>query len=156
MPLLQAVDRVNETQKGLLLEKVERHFGNALAGRTLALWGLSFKARTDDMRESPAIRVIDGLLQAGARVRAFDPEAGKEARKRYGDRIEYGDNNYEVAAGADAVLILTEWNEFRSPDFARLKELLHQPVVFDGRNLYEPAVMRQQGFIYYSIGRGRG
>ena len=156
MPLLQAVDRVNETQKGLLLEKVERHFGNALAGRTLALWGLSFKARTDDMRESPAIRVIDGLLQAGARVRAFDPEAGKEARKRYGDRIEYGDNNYEVVAGADAVLILTEWNEFRSPDFARLKELLHQPVVFDGRNLYEPAVMRQQGFIYYSIGRGRG
>ncbi len=156
MPLLQAVDRVNETQKGLLLEKVERHFGNTLAGCTLALWGLSFKAHTDDMREAPAIRVIDGLLQAGARVRAFDPQAMKEARKRYGDRIEYGDNNYGVAAGADAVLILTEWNEFRSPDFARLRELLHQPVVFDGRNLYEPAVMRQHGFIYYSIGRGRG
>ena len=156
MPLLRAVDRVNESQKGLLLDKVERHFGEALAGCTLALWGLSFKARTDDMREAPAIRVIDGLLQAGARVRAFDPEATKEARKRYGDRIEYGTNNYEVAAGADAVLILTEWNEFRSPDFARLKELLHQPVVFDGRNLYDPAVMRQHGFIYYSIGRGRG
>ncbi len=156
MPLLRAVDRVNETQKGLLLEKVERHFGNGLAGCTLALWGLSFKARTDDMREAPAIRIIDGLLQAGARVRAFDPEAMKEARKRYGDRIEYGDNNYEVAAGADALLILTEWNEFRSPDFARLKELLRQPVVFDGRNLYEPAVMRQHGFIYHSIGRGRG
>lgn len=156
MPLLRAVDRVNETQKGLLLEKVKRHFGDALAGCTLALWGLSFKARTDDMRESPAIPVIDGLLQAGAQVRVFDPEAMKEARRRYGDRIEYGDNNYEVAAGADAVLVLTEWNEFRSPDFARLKELLHQPVVFDGRNLYEPAVMRQHGFAYYSIGRGRG
>ena len=156
MPLLGAVDRVNETQKGLLLDKVEQHFGEALAGCTLAVWGLSFKARTDDMREAPAIRVIDGLLQAGARVRAFDPEATKQARQRYGDRIEYGVNNYEVAAGADAVLILTEWNEFRSPDFARLKELLHQPVVFDGRNLYDPAVMRQHGFIYYSIGRGRG
>ena len=156
MPLLEAVDRVNETQKGLLLDKVEQHFGEALAGCTLAVWGLSFKARTDDMREAPAIRIIDGLLQAGARVRAFDPEATKQARQRYGDRIEYGVNNYEVAAGADAVLILTEWNEFRSPDFARLKELLHQPVVFDGRNLYDPAVMRQHGFIYYSIGRGRG
>ena len=156
MPLLEAVDRVNETQKGLLLERVKTHFGEALAGSTLAVWGLSFKARTDDMREAPAIRVIDGLLQAGARVRAFDPEATKQARQRYGDRIEYGVNNYEVAAGADAVLILTEWNEFRSPDFARLKELLHQPVVFDGRNLYDPAVMRQHGFIYYSIGRGRG
>jgi UDPglucose 6-dehydrogenase len=156
MPLLEAVDRVNETQKGLLLDKVEQHFGEALAGCTLAVWGLSFKARTDDMREAPAIRVIDGLLQAGARVRAFDPEATKQARQRYGDRIEYGVNNYEVAAGADAVLILTEWNEFRSPDFARLKKLLHQPVVFDGRNLYDPAVMRQHGFIYYSIGRGRG
>ena len=156
MPLLEAVDRVNETQKGLLLDKVEQHFGEALAGCTLAVWGLSFKARTDDMREAPAIRVIDGLLRAGARVRAFDPEATKQARQRYGDRIEYGVNNYEVAAGADAVLILTEWNEFRSPDFARLKKLLHQPVVFDGRNLYDPAVMRQHGFIYYSIGRGRG
>ena len=156
MPLLEAVDRVNETQKGLLLERVKTHFGEALAGSTLAVWGLSFKARTDDMREAPAIRVIDGLLRAGARVRAFDPEATKQARQRYGDRIEYGVNNYEVAAGADAVLILTEWNEFRSPDFARLKELLHQPVVFDGRNLYDPAVMRQHGFIYYSIGRGRG
>ncbi len=156
MPLLRAVDRVNEDQKGLLLEKVRGHFGEALAGCTLAVWGLSFKARTDDMREAPAIRVVDGLLQAGARVRAFDPEAMQEARKRYCDRLEYGANNYEVAAGADAVLILTEWNEFRSPDFARLKELLHRPVVFDGRNLYDPAVMRQHGFIYYSIGRGRG
>ena len=156
MPLLRAVDRVNESQKGLLLDKVERHFGDGLPGCTLAVWGLSFKARTDDMREAPALRVIDGLLEVGVRVRAFDPEAMQAARRRYGDRIEYGANNYDVAAGADAVLILTEWNEFRSPDFARLKELLHQPVVFDGRNLYDPAVMRQHGFIYYSIGRGRG
>ena len=156
MPLLRAVDRVNETQKGLLLEKVAAHFDGGLAGRTLAVWGLAFKARTDDMREAPAIRVIDGLLEAGARVRAFDPEAMKEARKRYGERIEYGSSNYEAAEGADAVLILTEWNEFRSPDFPRLKELLREPVLFDGRNLYDPAAMRRYGFIYYSIGRGRG
>lgn len=156
MPLLRAVDRVNETQKGLLLEKVRRHFDGALADRMLAVWGLAFKARTDDMRESPAIRVIDGLLDAGACVRAFDPEAMDEARRRYGDRITYGDNNYEVADGADGVLVLTEWNEFRSPDFPRLKKLLRQPVLFDGRNLYDPVVMRRHGFVYYSIGRGRG
>ncbi len=156
MPLLRAVDRVNETQKGLLLEKVAEHFDGTLADRTLAVWGLAFKARTDDMREAPSIRVIDGLLDAGACVRAFDPEAMSEARKRYGDRIAYGDNNYKVADGADAVLVLTEWNEFRSPDFPRLKTLLRQPVLFDGRNLYDPAVMRRHGFTYYSIGRGRG
>lgn len=156
MPLLRAVDQVNETQKGLLLDKVKQHFDGALADRTLALWGLAFKARTDDMREAPSIRVIDGLLDAGARVRAFDPEAMPEARKRYGDRIACGENNYEAAAGADAVLVLTEWNEFRSPDFPRLKTLLRQPVLFDGRNLYDPAVMRRHGFTYYSMGRGRG
>ena len=156
MPLLRAVDRVNETQKDLLLEKVRRHFGEGLAQCTLAVWGLAFKARTDDMREAPALRVVDGLLEAGTRVRAFDPEAMKEARKRYGDRIEYGSNNYEVAEGADAVLILTEWNEFRSPDFPRLKELLRRPVLFDGRNLYDPVAMQRHGFVYYSIGRDRG
>ena len=155
MPLLRAVDRVNEAQKGLLLGKLKAHFGE-LSGLTLAVWGLSFKARTDDMREAPAIPVIDGLLEAGARVRAFDPEAMEEARKRYGERIEFGGSNYEAAEGADAVLVLTEWNEFRSPDFSRLKKLLRRPVVFDGRNLYEPAAMRRQGFIYHSIGRSSG
>ncbi len=155
MPLLRAVDRINETQKGLLLAKVKDHFGE-LSGVTLALWGLSFKARTDDMREAPAIWVIDGLLEAGARVRAFDPEAMEEARKRYGERIEFGDSNYEAAEGADALLVLTEWNEFRSPDFSRLKELLRGPVIFDGRNLYDPAAMRRQGFVYHSIGRSGG
>ena len=155
MPLLRAVDRINETQKGLLLEKVKDHFGE-LSGVTLALWGLSFKARTDDMREAPAIRVIDGLLEAGARVRAVDPEAMEEARERDGERIEFGGSNYEAAEGADALLVLTEWNEFRSPDFARLKELLRGPVIFDGRNLYDPAAMRRQGFVYHSIGRSGG
>ncbi len=156
MPLLQAVDRVNETQKRLLLERVAGHFGDRLADCTLAVWGMAFKAGTDDMREAPAIPLIDGLLEAGARLRVFDPEAMKEARKRYGDRIEYGSSNYEVAMGADALLILTEWNEFRSPDLPRLKELLRQPILFDGRNLYDPAVMRRYGFIHYSMGRGRG
>ena len=156
MPLLRAVDRVNETQKGLLPEKVRTHFRGRLTGVALAVWGLSFKARTDDVRESPALQVIDGLLQAGARVRAFDPMGMAGARKRYGERIEYGRSGYEVADGADGLLVLTEWNEFRSPDLARLKELLHRPVVFDGRNVYDPAVMQRHGFTYYCIGRGRG
>ena len=156
MPLLRAVDRVNEAQKDLLLEKVRTHFRGRLTGLALAVWGLAFKARTGDVRESPALRVIDGLLQAGARVRAFDPRGMAEARKRYGERIEYGRSNYEAADGADGVLVLTDWNEFRSPDLARLKELLHRPVVFDGRNLYDPAVMQRHGFTYYCIGRGRG
>ena len=153
MCLLQAVERVNEGQKGLLVEKVKRHFGDNLSGHIFAIWGLAFKPRTDDMRDAPAITVIDALLDAGAQVQAFDPEAMMEARKLFGERIRYAQRNYDALNGASALLILTEWNEFRRPDFQRIKSLLKQPVIFDGRNIYDPADLRKLGFDYISIGR---
>ncbi len=153
MLLLKAVEEVNERQKGLLFEKVQRHFGEDLAGLTFAVWGLAFKPRTDDMRDAPAITVIESLLAARARVQAFDPEAMEEARKIFGDRIQYTHRNYDALHGASALLILTEWNEFRRPDFARIKKLLQNPVIFDGRNIYDLDDLRRLGFKYYSIGR---
>ena len=156
MVLLKAVEHINERQKGLLIEKVNRHFGPDLSGLTFAVWGLAFKPRTDDMRDAPSITVIKALLKAGASVHAFDPEAMGEAKKIFGDRIQYAERNYEALPGADALLVLTEWNEFRRPDFTRIKELLKQPVIFDGRNLYDIADLRKLGFRYYSVGRNDG
>jgi UDPglucose 6-dehydrogenase len=156
MVLLKAVENVNERQKGALAESVIARFGADLSGHTFAVWGLAFKPRTDDMRDAPAITVIEKLLGAGAQVRAFDPEATAEARKIFGERIDYAQRNYDALSGASALLILTEWNEFRRPDFPRIKELLKQPVIFDGRNIYEPAELRKLGFDYYSIGRKHG
>ena len=156
MLLLKAVEQVNERQKGILVEKVQRHFGANLSGLTFAVWGLAFKPRTDDMRDAPSITVIEELLKAGARVQAFDPEATEEARKVFGDRIHYTDRNYDALAGASALLILTEWNEFRRPDFRRIKKLLKNPVIFDGRNIYDSADLQKVGFKYYSIGRNHG
>jgi UDPglucose 6-dehydrogenase len=156
MVLLKAVEKVNERQKGILIEKVIRHFGADLAGLTFAVWGLAFKPRTDDMRDAPSIRVIESLLTAGANVQAFDPEATGEAEKIFGQRILYAKRNYEALSGAVALLVLTEWNEFRRPDFMRIKQLLKTPVIFDGRNLYDPADIRKLGFQYYSIGRNDG
>jgi len=156
MALLRAVEQVNESQKVLLFDKVKRHFGEPLSGLTFAIWGLAFKPRTDDMRDAPSITVIKSLLAAGARVQAFDPEAMEEARKIFGDRIQYTHRNYDALHGAAALLILTEWNEFRRPDFARIKGLLKQPVIFDGRNIYDPGDVRKLGFTYYSIGRNDG
>ena len=156
MLLLKAVEKVNERQKGILIEKVTRHFGDNLAGLTFAIWGLAFKPRTDDMRDAPSILVIEGLLKTGAKVQAFDPEAAGEAKKVFGDRIHYASRNYEALSGAAALLVLTEWNEFRRPDFVRIKQLLKHPVIFDGRNLYDPADIRKLGFQYYSIGRSDG
>jgi UDPglucose 6-dehydrogenase len=153
MPLLRAVEKVNERQKKLLVEKVTRHFGKSLKGKTFALWGLAFKPRTDDMRDAPAIVVAESLLKAGAAVQAHDPEAMDEAKKIFGDRISYFRRNYDALKGADALLIVTEWNEFRRPDFARMRELLRRPLIFDGRNLYEPETMREHGFTYVPIGR---
>jgi UDPglucose 6-dehydrogenase len=153
MVLLKAVEQVNERQKRILIEKVRRHFGADLAGLTFAIWGLAFKPRTDDMRDAPSITVIESLLNAGAKVQAFDPEATGEARKIFGDRIHYTNRNYDALAGAAALLVLTEWNEFRRPDFVRIKQLLKNPVIFDGRNLYDPGDIRKLGFQYYSIGR---
>jgi UDPglucose 6-dehydrogenase len=156
MLLLKAVEQVNERQKVTLVEKVRRHFGADLSGLTFAVWGLAFKPRTDDMRDAPSITVIEALLQAGAEVQAFDPEAIEEAKKIFGDRIRYTARNYDALKGAAALLILTEWNEFRRPNFQRIKQLLKMPVVFDGRNIYDPADLRKLGFKYYSIGRNHG
>jgi UDPglucose 6-dehydrogenase len=152
--ILAAVETVNNRQKELLVNKMQRHFPE-LRGRTLALWGLAFKPNTDDMREAPSRTIIDMLLAAGARVRAYDPVAAGEARRIYGGRTDFQlcKNAYEAAEGADALAIVTEWQEFRSPDFDRLKELLKAPVIFDGRNLYDPSMVSRFGFTYHAIGR---
>jgi UDPglucose 6-dehydrogenase len=150
--ILKAVESVNTTQKQRLFEKVTRHFGS-VAGKTIALWGLAFKPKTDDMREAPAIPLVNALVAAGARVQAFDPEAMKVARGIFNDDITFMASNYDALKGADCLVIVTEWNEFRQPDFSRIKTLLANPVIFDGRNLFTPDQMKQQGFVYYSIGR---
>jgi UDPglucose 6-dehydrogenase len=150
--LLRAVDDVNTAQKSRLFDKVSQHFG-AVRGRCFGVWGLSFKPRTDDMREAPAVTLIEALLAAGATVQAHDPVSIDVARRIFGERIVYCDAPYDVLRDADALLIVTEWGEFKQPDFARMRGLLRQPVIFDGRNLYELATMRQLGFTYYAVGR---
>ncbi len=152
-PLLNAVEEVNEKQKRLLVEKVVRRFGEDLTGRRFAIWGLAFKPRTDDMREAPAIVIIEELLRRGAAIEAHDPEALNEARRVFGDRINYHRLNYDALADVDALLIVTDWNEFRRPDFTRMRERMKAAVIFDGRNLYEADVMRENGFVYLPIGR---
>ncbi len=156
LPLLRSVEQVNERQKGILVEKVKRHFGPDLSDRTFAVWGLSFKPRTDDMRDAPSITVIESLLKAGASIQAYDPEATEEAKKLFANRIRYHRRNYDALKGADALLIITEWNEFRRPNFRYIKELLKNPIIFDGRNIFDPAELRKLGFTCYSIGRKDG
>ncbi|AND68279.1 UDP-glucose 6-dehydrogenase [Dyella thiooxydans] len=155
--LLGAVEQVNRTQKGKLFELIHRHFDGQLAGKTVALWGLAFKPNTDDMREASSRRLMEMLWDAGARVRAFDPEAADETRRIYGDRddLVLCEHPYEALEGADALAIVTEWKAFRSPDFERIKAALGTPVIFDGRNLYTPAAVEEAGLAYYGIGRGR-
>jgi UDPglucose 6-dehydrogenase len=150
--ILRAVEDVNDLQKQRLGEKIERHFGN-LAGRTIAVWGLAFKPRTDDMREAPSIPIIERLLSHGATVKAYDPAAAPVAKRIFDGRIAICEKSYEALAGADALAIVTEWNEFREPDFSKMKALMKSPVVFDGRNIYSPEHMRALGFTYFSIGR---
>lgn len=150
--IFEAVHKVNERQKGILFEKIERHFQDRLKGKTFALWGLSFKPLTDDMREAPSVRLVESLLKAQCRVLAYDPVANHEAKRLFGDKIEICDSPYQTLTGADALAICTEWNEFRSPDFPRIRKTLSEAVVFDGRNLYDPHSMKQEGFTYYSIG----
>ncbi len=150
--ILRAVDAVNQRQKSRLVSKLQAHFTD-LAGRTIALWGLAFKPRTDDMREAPAITIVNRLLELGAAVKAYDPEAQHTARQVFGDRIELCSKSYDALRDADALAVVTEWNEFREPDFGRMRQLLKHPVVFDGRNIYSPEQMKSLGFTYYSIGR---
>ena len=137
----------------MLFRKVVQHFGEDLRGRSMALWGLSFKPRTDDMREAPSVTLIEALLDAGVRVQAHDPVALPVARRMFGERIAYCDNSYDALRDADALLIVTEWNEFHQPDFERMKQLMRRPVIFDGRNLYELPAMQSLGFTYYAVGR---
>jgi UDPglucose 6-dehydrogenase len=150
--ILEAVEQVNQYQKTVLFEKMAAHFGN-LKGKTVAVWGLAFKPRTDDMREAPAVPLIEALLAAGAKVRAYDPEATAQARRIFGDRVTFAKNPYEAVKNADALALVTEWNEFRRPDFERIQKTMRTPVVFDGRNIFTPEQMRAAGFTYYSIGR---
>jgi UDPglucose 6-dehydrogenase len=152
--ILQAVDDLNERQKGLLLRQVVTRLGEDLSGVTIAVWGLAFKPNTDDMREAPSLVTIEGLLERGARVVAHDPEAMAEAKRRFGDRIELCEDVYSVLEGAAALVIHTEWSPYRRPDFDRMKAEMAQPIIFDGRNLYDPERMAELGFEYHSVGRG--
>jgi UDPglucose 6-dehydrogenase len=152
LDLLRAVERTNERQKKLLVHKALKHFGS-LEGRKFAVWGLAFKPKTDDMREAPSVEVIEGLLAKGAQVTAHDPVAERTARRVLGDRIRYADVPYEALEGADALFVVTEWNEFRHPDFERMKALMKSPTIFDGRNIYDPSRMRELGFTYMGLGR---
>jgi len=154
--IAEAVEAVNQRQRGVMLEKVLAHFDGQLEGKTFAVWGLSFKPRTDDVREAPALTLIEGLRSARAKVRAYDPVAIETARVVLGDRdLVYADNAYHAAEGADAICLCTEWSTFRQPDFDRLKGLMAQAVMFDGRNIYDPQRVRGHGFVYHGIGRGR-
>ena len=151
--ILESVERVNAQQKEDMLKRVTQRFGGDLAGRTFAVWGLSFKPETDDMRDAPSLVLVKGLVDAGATVRVHDPEAMQVARGHFGDSVEYCENNYDTLPGADALIILTEWKPYRRPDFDRVRALLAKPVIIDGRNLFSPEKMRELGFEYTSIGR---
>ena len=150
--ILRAVEEVNSSQKTRLGTKMRLHFGT-LKGRTIAVWGLAFKPRTDDMREAPAIPLIKMLLAEGVNVQAYDPEATKVAKGIFGTKVTFATKNYDALKGADGLAIVTEWSEFRRPDFEKMRKLMRSPVIFDGRNLFEPEQMKQSGFTYYSIGR---
>ncbi|MBN2490601.1 MAG: UDP-glucose/GDP-mannose dehydrogenase family protein [Planctomycetes bacterium] len=152
LQVLDAVEQVNVRQKERLAEKVLAHFAGNVKGKRFALWGLSFKPRTDDMREAPSLEIVRKLIEAGAAIAAFDPKAMPAARRVLGTRVHYAARNYDALDGADALIVATEWNEFRHPDFDEIKKRLKQPVIFDGRNIYDAARVRKQGFVYYGIG----
>ena len=150
--ILKAVETVNESQKRLLLRKLDGHFGT-LKGKTIAVWGLAFKPNTDDMREAPAIPIIKTLLEKGAKVHVYDPEAMTMAKGFFGSAVTYHKKNYDALKGADGLAVITEWQEFREPDFQRMRKMMKTPVIFDGRNIYQPEQMKELGFTYYSVGR---
>jgi len=153
LEILKAVESVNKRQKMVIVSKVLNHFGNDLKGKRFALWGLAFKPNTDDMREAPALIIIDKLLKAGAEIVAYDPVAREEAERRLGDAITYVDDQYEALIDADALLLITEWSEFRLPKYKMMEKLLKNKLIFDGRNIYDPNELKDYGFTYYSIGR---
>lgn len=151
--LLEMVDRVNEQQKMVLPTKIRKHYGNSLKGKCLSVWGLAFKPRTDDIREAPALTLIDEMLKEGVQLRVHDPEAIANVTAHYGNKLVYCDKPYSALEGSDGLVIVTEWSEFRNPDFEVMRRLMKQPVIFDGRNLYDPKSMKAAGFTYYAIGR---
>ncbi len=152
--ILRSVDEVNERQKKVLVRKVQKYFDGQLKEKVIAVWGLAFKPQTDDMRDASSVEVINGLLELGCKIKAHDPIALSRAKSIFGNRVEYFDRNYDALKGADALLVITEWNEFRRPDFVKMKALMKRQVIFDGRNIYEPKEVRDQGFEYFGIGRG--
>lgn len=153
MEVLKAVEWVNEKQKTVLFDKIKKHYNNQLQGKHFGMWGLSFKPATDDMREAPALVLIRHLLDAGATVTAFDPVAMEECQRKIGDRIRYAANMYDALKGADAMIVVTEWQEFKVPKFTYIEKALKEKVIFDGRNIYSPEQMHEFGYIYYGIGR---
>ncbi|MEI6232120.1 MAG: UDP-glucose/GDP-mannose dehydrogenase family protein [Planctomycetota bacterium] len=153
MSIVNAAEATNEIQKSVLMPRILKHFGGSVKGKTIAVWGLAFKPRTDDIREAPALVLIDELLAQGATIRAFDPEAMANVKKMLGDKIVFASNSYDALEGADALLLCTEWNEFRTPDWTRVKSAMRGHAVFDGRNIYKPAYIRELGFAYYGIGK---
>ena len=153
MRVLQAVEEVNENQKSLLFDKLVKQYNGNLEGKTVALWGLEFKPETDDMREAPALVLIDKLLKAGCKVRAYDPAAANECKRRIGETIYYARDMYDAVLDADALMLVTEWKEFRLPSWAVVKKTMSQQVVMDGRNIYDKKEMEEQGFIYHCIGK---
>ena len=153
MNIIKAADDVNKAQRQLFIEKIKNHFNNDLKNKTIALWGLAFKPKTNDMREAPAITIIEALLEAGASIQAFDPKAMESAKFIFGDKIKYCSNSYEAIENADCLLLLTEWNEFRRPDFDKIKTLLKNPIIFDGRNQYDSKRLKEKGFDYICIGK---
>ena len=144
---------VNRDQRLRMVSRVRSHYGKAIKGKLIAVWGLAFKPNTDDMREAPSVEIIEGILEMGGKVCAYDPVAMAQAKNIFKTRIKYGKSPYDAVSGASGLVIVTEWNEFRRPNFTRLRELLKEPVIFDGRNLYEPNLMKTLGFDYYSVGR---
>ncbi|MGZ3699095.1 MAG: UDP-glucose dehydrogenase family protein, partial [Bdellovibrionota bacterium] len=153
MGIVTAAESANQRQKKLLATKVRNHFSGKLSGKTFAVWGLAFKPNTDDMREAPAITIIEELLAAGASVRAFDPVAEETAKKVLSPKVTFCPSAYDAVEGADGLLLVTEWNEFKNPDFDRIRKSLRTPVIFDGRNIYNSRQLKAAGFIYYGIGR---
>ncbi|MCX6133751.1 MAG: UDP-glucose/GDP-mannose dehydrogenase family protein [Ignavibacteriales bacterium] len=153
LTILRSVDEVNETQKAVLFKKLKQHFKDNLKGKTVALWGLSFKPQTDDIREAPSLVMIRALLNAGVRVRAHDPISNSMVEPLFKGKVEFCESSYDALKDADALLVVTEWNEFRRPDFSKMKKMMKKPVILDGRNIYDPKEMKAKGFTYYSIGR---
>lgn len=153
MKILEAVDAVNQQQPGRFIDKVTRHFAGDLTSKRLALWGLAFKPKTNDMRDAPSIPIVEAVLAAGGSIAVYDPEAIEDARLIFGNRVDFAKSNYACLEGADALLVVTEWQSFRNPNFERMKGLMRQPVIFDGRNVFEPSQVRQLGFTYYGVGK---